>query len=89
MIRRKIRFYGQVQGVGFRYHASNAARGFGLTGWVRNEYDGTVMMEVQGDEELIDRMLKALNEDMYIDIQDMDIREIHTSDCERGFEVKY
>ena len=47
MQRRQIRFYGRVQGVGFRYHAKHAAAALGLTGWVRNEYDGSVMMEVQ------------------------------------------
>lgn len=40
MQRRQIRFYGRVQGVGFRYHAKHAAAALGLTGWVRNEYDG-------------------------------------------------
>ena len=46
-------FYGQVQGVGFRYRAYYAAYQLGLTGWVRNCWDETVEMEVQGDEETI------------------------------------
>lgn len=89
MIRKRIRFYGQVQGVGFRYHAGNAARGLGLTGWVRNEYDGTVIMEIQGADELIERMLQMLHSDIYIDIQDMDIKIIPLVDDERSFCVKY
>ena len=88
MTRKQIRFYGQVQGVGFRYHANYAARGLGLTGWVRNEYDGTVMMEVQGAEELIDRMLQMLNQDRYIDIQNMEIKTLSIADDERGFVIK-
>ena len=49
-IRKHIIFYGRVQGVGFRYYAVNKANQLGLTGWVRNLPDGTVEMEVQGNE---------------------------------------
>ena len=52
MVRKQIRFRGKVQGVGFRYHAKNAASSLGLTGWVRNESDGSVYMEVQGEDVL-------------------------------------
>ena len=47
MIRRQIIFYGRVQGVGFRYKARYMADSLGLTGYVHNEYDGSVKMEVQ------------------------------------------
>ena len=43
-----VRFTGQVQGVGFRWTARKVAQGLGLTGWVRNEPDGSVTMELQG-----------------------------------------
>ena len=48
-VRKHIYFSGQVQGVGFRYRATNAARANGLTGWVDNLWDGRVEMEVQGE----------------------------------------
>ena len=38
-IRYHVIFYGQVQGVGFRYRAYYAAYQLGLTGWVRNCWD--------------------------------------------------
>ena len=44
MIRRRIVFYGWVQGVGFRYRARHAASLYGSTGWVRNEWNGSVTM---------------------------------------------
>ena len=44
-IRKRIIFHGRVQGVGFRYTAKYLARSLGLTGWVENEYDGTVILE--------------------------------------------
>ena len=49
-VRKHIVFYGRVQGVGFRYTAKYLARSLELTGWVKNDWDGTVTMEVQGRE---------------------------------------
>ena len=46
-------FYGQVQGVGFRYRARHAADVHGCTGWVKNKSDGSVTMEIQDAEEQI------------------------------------
>ena len=88
IIRRRILFYGRVQGVGFRYRARYVAESLRLTGGVRNEEDGTVTMEVQGDEASIDRMLQMLQQDRYIDIVDMDIKNLVTQENERNFEVK-
>lgn len=47
--RLRLRFVGQVQGVGFRWTSLGVARDLGLTGWVRNEADGSVSMELQGE----------------------------------------
>ena len=88
-VRKKISFYGRVQGVGFRYHASHGARGLGLTGFVRNEYDGSVYMEVQGEDMLIDQLLINLNNDLYIDIDHMDIKTMTINYEERSFSVRY
>ncbi|MEE3468164.1 MAG: acylphosphatase [Eubacterium sp.] len=87
-MRRSYRFYGQVQGVGFRYHASMAARGLGLTGWVRNEYDGTVTMEAQGPEPLLTQLVSQLQGDRYIDIDGVEMKEIPEREDERGFRVR-
>lgn len=48
-----LRFVGQVQGVGFRWTAQHTARDLGLTGWVINVWDGSVVMELQGTNEQI------------------------------------
>ena len=69
-IRYHVIFYGQVQGVGFRYRAYYAAYQLGLTGWVRNCWDETVEMEVQGDEETITEMIKRIRTSSYIEITD-------------------
>ena len=48
-----VRYEGEVQGVGFRWTSKRLANELGLTGWVRNEPDGSVSMELQGDEEQV------------------------------------
>ena len=87
MIRQRMTFYGRVQGVGFRWKAHHLADALGLTGWVYNEYDGSVRMEVQGEQALIDRMVQELSQDRYIDIQDVQVRKIPVEEDARGFHI--
>lgn len=45
-----VKIYGQVQAVGFRYSAGHVARQLGITGFARNEPDGSVYIEAEGEE---------------------------------------
>ena len=85
MIRRRIVFTGAVQGVGFRYRARHAAELFGCTGWVRNEYDGSVVMEIQGEEEQIDGVILAIERGTFIRIENMEVKTLPVTEGERGF----
>lgn len=85
--RKHIVFHGRVQGVGFRYTAKYMAQSLGLAGWVKNEWDGTVTMEVQGRETLINKLLVGLNQGRYINIEWMDTEEIPL-EKESGFRVR-
>ena len=53
---------GRVQGVGFRYFALREGERLGLTGWVANEYDGSVRCVAEGSPEALDAFLEALRE---------------------------
>ena len=53
-IRRRWRFTGTVQGVGFRYYARAAALHLAVTGWVANNWDGSVTLEAQGERAALD-----------------------------------
>ena len=86
-IRKRMVFHGRVQGVGFRYTAKHLAQSIGLTGWVKNEYDGTVLMEVQGREPMIFKLMEGINRNMFIDIEWIDSRDIPLEE-ERSFRVR-
>ena len=88
MVRTHFRFTGRVQGVGFRYRAKYAANGMCITGWVKNEWDGSVEMEVQGTEEAIDRMLIMINSGDYIVIDNIESQDIPLLENESGFHVR-
>ncbi|MBR3561171.1 MAG: acylphosphatase [Oscillospiraceae bacterium] len=87
-VRKHIYFSGRVQGVGFRYSAIYLARPLGLTGWVENLWDGRVEMEVQGDEDAIAELLRALRTQRFILIDDMEIRTIPLVEDERSFRTR-
>ena len=87
-VRNHITFYGWVQGVGFRYRARHAAQLYGCTGWVRNEWDGSVTMEIQGTEEAIDKVIQAIEAGKYVRIEKMESRMIPVDPEERGFKTR-
>ena len=57
---KQIIVHGRVHGVGFRYFVQDAASRLGLTGYVRNLPDGTVLILVEGEEDLFEELLKEV-----------------------------
>ncbi|HEY3874756.1 MAG TPA: acylphosphatase [Candidatus Kapabacteria bacterium] len=60
MKRKRYLVRGVVQGVGFRYFCVREAERLHLTGFARNRSDGTVEVEAQGAEELLEQFAQAL-----------------------------
>lgn len=60
-LRLHLRFIGTVQGVGFRWTNQGIANQLKLTGWVRNNDDGSVEMEIQGPPAAIAAHLDAVH----------------------------
>jgi acylphosphatase len=57
-----VLYSGTVQGVGFRYSCRQVAKGFEVTGWVKNIDDGRVELWVQGEEQEVKDFLNAIDE---------------------------
>ena len=54
---RHLHIFGQVQGVGFRYHFSEQAQRLAITGWVRNRRGGSVEAMIEGTPEAVEALL--------------------------------
>lgn len=52
--------HGRVQGVGFRDSTQQEAVDLQLTGWVRNQSDGTVHVVAEGEREQLDLLVAFL-----------------------------
>ncbi len=57
-IRKHVIISGMVQGVFFRYETREMARNFGLTGWVKNRWDGRVEAVLEGEESAVEQMVQ-------------------------------
>lgn len=85
IIRKRLVFSGIVQGVGFRWRARRAAEALGVTGWVRNDWSGTVTMELQGTRSQIEGVIAALERGSYIRIDSIESYSLPPEKNESGF----
>lgn len=72
---------GVVQNVGFRVHVVRIARDLQLTGWVRNEDDGSVSVFAEGEKEKLDRLkirIASLHHPMGPDVKETIVMEEKT-----------
>ena len=89
MIRKTVHFSGTVQGVGFRHTTYQLARGFKLTGYVRNLPDGGVELVVEGAPDQLDGLLDAVKRTLHTYIRDVVCSESPASGEYRGFDVTF
>jgi acylphosphatase len=52
-----LKISGRVQNVGFRYHTRKTAQQLGVDGFVKNEMDGSVYIEAEAEEEVLDQFI--------------------------------
>lgn len=86
-VRFQFRFTGRVQGVGFRATTRAIARKHPVTGWVRNEPDGSVLAQIQGDPAAIEAVLADLDETMGHNIRHATRDEAPPEPGETTFEI--
>ena len=90
MKRVRVSVFGRVQGVGFRYFAQECASMCEITGWVKNEWDGSVTLEIQGDEEEITRFLAIVRlGTRYAHVDRLTKEEVPVLETERGFHIRW
>lgn len=88
--RRRWRFRGRVQGVGFRAFCVDAAGVRGVRGWVRNEGDGSVSLEAEAASDVLSALrthLETANPYARVDRCDESIVPVRRDDDE-GFDIQ-
>jgi acylphosphatase len=90
MISLQIFYEGRVQGVGFRWSVRHIAKGFDLTGWVRNLIDGRVEMQVSGAEDEVRAFLEAIGQsELSSLIRKQTENKLDTPVKASGFEIRH
>ena len=90
MISLQVFYEGNVQGVGFRWSVRHAAKGFDVTGWVRNLPDGRVELNVTGEEEEVRAFLDSIvRGELHSLIHKQTEKKLDKPVSARGFEIRH
>ncbi|TWT84979.1 Acylphosphatase [Planctomycetes bacterium CA13] len=87
-IRCVVHFHGNVQGVGFRANAMYESAGLDIAGFVRNEPNGSVTMDIVGLQPDIDELIRRIQSSMRQNIDDVEIEKRETETLEAGVRPK-
>ena len=86
----QVFYEGHVQGVGFRWSVRHAAKGFDVTGWVRNLFDGRVELQVTGQEDEVRGFLDRVAEgELHALIHKQTENRLDKPVAARGFEIRH
>ena len=84
------RAVGRVQGVGFRYFVQQSAVEYGLCGWVCNMNDGSVTMELQGTQAMVDKIAQRIRKgNAFIRVERLDLEPKEVVEDEKRFCIRY
>jgi acylphosphatase len=90
MISLQVFYEGHVQGVGFRFTVRHIAKGFDVTGWVRNLPDGGVELQVAGDEGEVRAFLdQVAQSELHSLIRKQTENDLNEPVVARGFEIRH
>ena len=86
----QVCYEGRVQGVGFRFTVRHIAKGFDVTGWVRNVPDGRVELQVTGDEEEVRAFLQQITQsELHSLIRKQTENKLNEPVAAHGFEIRH
>ncbi|PYJ73616.1 MAG: acylphosphatase [Verrucomicrobia bacterium] len=90
MISLRVFYEGNVQGVGFRWSVQHIAKGFDVTGWVRNLSNGRVELQVSGEEDEVRAFLEGIEQsDLRALIRKRTENKLEKPVTARGFEIRH
>ena len=89
-VRKAARAEGRVQGVGFRFFVQTSAKALGVTGWVKNMSDGSVTMELQGEAEIVERLMAKIRRgNDWIQVTNYTVSDLPVAEGENKFAIRY
>lgn len=88
-IRKEFHFEGNVQNIGFRFEVQSHAKPLGITGYAKNNEDGSVTAQLQGSLEDINRVILSLQNIDRIQIDSITSKEIPLDYYEKDFSIIY
>ena len=81
---------GRVQGVAFRYYTQQEARRLRLTGWVRNERDGSVLVVAEGSKDRLSAVVAYLHQGpRSARVESVDVSWSEASQMFEDFEIRW
>jgi acylphosphatase len=87
--RHTVYYSGHVQGVGFRYTSRSIARGYEVTGFVRNLADGRVELVVEGQPHEVHAFRREVRDRFFNQIRDERCEVGAPSGEFAGFEIQH
>lgn len=88
MVRVAIHVRGKVQGVFFRASTKDQADQLGICGWVRNNYDGSVTIEAEGEELFVEKFVAWCHQGpSRAKVERVDVTNVEPLYC-KNFEIR-
>ena len=88
-IRKEFHFEGNVQNIGFRFEVQSHAKPLDITGYAKNNEDGSVTAQLQGNLEDINKVISDLHNIDRIQIDSMTEKDIPLDYYENDFSIIY
>ena len=81
---------GRVQGVGYRFFTKDNADLYNVIGWVRNCANGSVEVEAQAQEEILQKFCEELRKGPFMgSVSDLQTQEIEPASGENSFRIRF
>ncbi|MFC1476341.1 acylphosphatase [Fibrobacterota bacterium] len=81
---------GRVQGVGFRFFTKDNADMYNVTGWVRNCANGSVEVEAQAQEEILNKFCEEVRKGPFMgSVSGLQTQEIEPTSGDSTFQIRF